>query len=84
MNSSGVPVKIRGDANNQWRELSDVIAYLDRLGQPFWRSNNHLPRATLQDCQKLLCKQASKIILDESCTRARDLRDIENTHDLWL
>lgn len=84
LNSSGVPVKIRGDANNLWREPAEVVAYLDRLGQLFWALEEPLAPRDFAGLSKIAVQAGVKIILDESCTRARDLRDIENTPGLWI
>ncbi|MDO8412980.1 MAG: enolase C-terminal domain-like protein [Gallionellaceae bacterium] len=84
LNSAGVPVKIRGDANNLWREPSEVIAYLDRLGHPFWALEEPLAPRDFAGMSKIAAHTGIKIILDESFTRAQDLRDIEDTPDLWL
>jgi L-alanine-DL-glutamate epimerase-like enolase superfamily enzyme len=84
LNSSGVPVKIRGDANNLWRNPSEVIDYLDRLGQPFWAIEEPLAPRNFEGLSKVATHAGIKIILDESFTRAQDLSDIKDTPDFWI
>ena len=84
LNSTGIPVKIRGDANNLWRKPSEVIAYLDRLGEPFWGLEEPLAPRDFSGLSEVAKHSGLKIILDESFTRAQDLRDIRDTPDFWI
>ena len=76
--STGVPVKIRGDANNLWRKPSDVIDYLDQLGQPFWAIEEPLAPRDFDGLSKVAAHSGTRIILDESLTCAQDMRDIKD------
>lgn len=84
LNGMGVPVRIRGDANNLWRDPSVVIAYLDRLGQPFWALEEPLSARDFSGLRKIAKHSDIKIILDESFTRARDLDEIKDESDFWI
>jgi L-Ala-D/L-Glu epimerase len=84
LNSAGIPVKIRGDANNLWRKPREVIAYLDRLGRPFWALEEPLAPRDFAGLSKVATQTGIKIILDESFTRAQDIRDIKDTPDFWI
>ena len=84
LNSTGVPLTIRGDANNLWRNPSEVIAYLDRLGRPFWGLEEPLAPRDLSGLSEIARNTGIKIILDESFTGAKDLRDISDTPDYWI
>lgn len=84
LNSVGVPVRIRGDANNLWRDSSAVISYLDQLGQPFWALEEPLSPRDFLGLSEISKHTGIKIILDESFTQAQDLDEIKNTPDLWI
>jgi L-Ala-D/L-Glu epimerase len=84
LNNAGVPLRIRGDANNLWREPSELIAYLDRLGQPFWALEEPLAPRDFAGLSEIARHTGIKIILDESFTRALDLDVIKDNPDFWI
>lgn len=84
LNSTGVPVRIRGDANNLWRKASEVIAHLDRLDRPFWALEEPLAPRDFAGLSNIAKQTGIKIILDESFTCARDMHDIADTPDFWI
>jgi L-alanine-DL-glutamate epimerase-like enolase superfamily enzyme len=84
LNGMGMPVRIRGDANNLWRDSSEVIAYLNRLGQPFWALEEPLAARDFSGLTKISEHIGIKIILDESFTRARDFDAIKDAPDFWI
>lgn len=84
LNSTGVRVRIRGDANNLWRKSSELITYLDRLGQPFWAIEEPLAPRDFSGLSEIATHTGIKIILDESFTCAQDIRDINDTPDFWI
>ncbi|MFZ1766047.1 MAG: enolase C-terminal domain-like protein [Candidatus Nitrotoga sp.] len=75
---TGEAVKIRGDANNLWHKPSDVIDYIDQLGQPFWAIEEPLVSRDFAGLSKVASRTGIKIILDESFTCAQDIRDIKD------
>lgn len=84
LQNSGVPVRIRGDANNLWREPAELIAYLDRLGQPFWALEEPLAPRDFAGLSAVARHAGIKIILDESFTSAQDLNAIKDNPDFWI
>ncbi|CAH1204516.1 MR_MLE domain-containing protein [Candidatus Nitrotoga sp. BS] len=75
---TGEPVRIRGDANNLWRNPLDVINYIDQLGQPFWAIEEPLVSRDFSGLSKVAYRTGIKIILDESFTCAQDIHDIKD------
>jgi len=84
LNNSGIPVMIRGDANNLWRNPEDVIDYLDQLGQPFWAIEEPLAPRDFDGLSNIATHTGIKIILDESFTQAHDMHYIRRTPDIWI
>jgi L-Ala-D/L-Glu epimerase len=84
LNSTGAAVKIRGDANNLWRASSELIDYLDRLGQPFWALEEPLAPRDFAGLSEISRRTGIKIVIDESFTQARDLDVIKDNPDFWI
>lgn len=78
LHDTGELVKIRGDANNLWHKPSDVIDYINQLGQPFWAIEEPLVARDFAGLSKIASRTGIKIILDESFTCAQDIRDIKD------
>lgn len=84
LSNTGVTLRIRGDANNLWRKPAELIAYLDRLGQPFWAIEEPLAPRDFAGLTEIAKHTGIKIILDESFTCAQDIREIMDTPDFWI
>jgi L-Ala-D/L-Glu epimerase / N-acetyl-D-glutamate racemase len=84
LNNSAIPMKIRGDANNLWRDPAVVIDYLDRMGQPFWALEEPLDSRDFAGMSKVADHAGLKIILDESFTRAHDIGAIKDAPENFI
>lgn len=84
LKSAGIPVRVRGDANNLWREPSELIGYIERLGQPFWALEEPLASRNFTGLSEIARHTGAKIILDESFTCASDFKFIQDTPEFWI
>lgn len=73
---------IRLDANNLWRNSTDVASYLRNLPQLFWAVEEPLAPKDFLGLTELKTESNIRVILDESCTLLRDLDHV--TGPSWI
>lgn len=81
---TGLPLRIRADANNLWKTPEEVIGHVERLGKPFWALEEPLAPHDFAGLAEVGSALGARIILDESLTRVQDLHHVSGTPDLWV
>jgi L-alanine-DL-glutamate epimerase-like enolase superfamily enzyme len=81
---TGLPLRIRADANNLWKASGEAIAHVERLGNPFWAIEEPLVPRDFDGLAVVGSALGIKIILDESLTRVQDLSHIYQTPGQWV
>lgn len=81
---TGLPLRLRADANNFWEAPGDVIAHIERLGNPFWAIEEPLAPRDFAGLAQVGAELGVRLILDESLTSSQDLQQIRETPGLWV
>lgn len=84
LNRTGLPLRIRADANNLWDAPGKVIGHVERLGNPFWAIEEPLAPRDFAGMAEVGVALGARLILDESLARLDDLRQISGTPSLWV
>lgn len=76
-------VRIRLDANNLWRDASEAVRSLESLDAEVFAVEEPLRSGDLEGMREVARRCATRIILDESLVRLRQLEALEDAHT-WI
>lgn len=85
LRSAGIaPAQVRADANNLWTGLDEAQAYLRLLDFSFSAIEEPLQAGQFADLSALAGVLATRIILDESITRAGQIAQLPGSAEQWI
>lgn len=84
LSRTGLPLRIRADANNLWDRPGEAVEHVERLGNPFWAIEEPLAPRDFAGLAEVGAVLGTRIILDESLTCVQDLRQISGVPSLWV
>ncbi len=85
LNAAGIsPQKVRADANNFWRDTNTALAHLQALDYPFWAIEEPLQPGDIAGMQRISSELNTKIILDESLLRSKQLKLFHEMPQRWI
>lgn len=76
--------QVRADANNLWQDAPSAIAYLRALDFPFFALEEPLTAGAYSALGETADALGGRIILDESCVRAAQLRELPAPNRRWI
>ena len=77
-------IRLRVDANNLWRDVAQATDYLRALNFPLFAIEEPLEAGRFSGLAKLARALDTRIILDESLTRAGQLHHLEGDPARWI
>lgn len=77
-------IRLRADANNLWDKVAHARIYLRALKFPFFAVEEPLEANRFSELAELACALDTRIILDESLTRADQLHHLEGNPERWI
>ena len=77
-------LRLRLDANNLWPSRREAVEYLAALRAPAFAIEEPLPAGAHAELARLSDATRLRVILDESCTRAEQLAQLEPPAERWI